>query len=181
MDFISQIIDEVVESVMEERWLPIVGYEDKYEVSDLGRVKNKSGKIKSLVKRGKGYLGVALCDKTKKSYSVHRLVLQTFFPINENKLVNHMNHIRNDNRLCNLEWCSPSENVRFSKKREGCSSKYIGVTWCKRNKKWNTTCRIDGKIVNIARFDEEHDAGRAYNDFVIKNDLQHFTLLNEIN
>jgi hypothetical protein len=178
MDFISQIIDEVVDSVLEERWLPIVGYDGKYEVSDLGRVKSfaryKDGRILKH-KIDKGYLRVELKGKI---YSIHRLVLQAFLPIDEIKQVNHMNHIKTDNRLCNLEWCSPSENLRFRKKREGLSSQYIGVCWFKRDKKWQASCKIDGKLIYIGIFDDEHDAARAYNDFIIKHDLQHFTILN---
>jgi hypothetical protein len=178
MDFISQIIDEVVDSVVEERWLPIVGYEGLYEVSDLGRVKSfaryKDGKILKPTIYG-GYLRVELKDKTNK---IHRLVLQAFLPIDEFKQVNHMNHIKTDNRLCNLEWCSPSENLRFRKKREGLSSQYIGVCWFKRDKKWRASCCIDSKVIHIGYFDDEHDAGRAYNEFIIKHNLQHFTMLN---
>ncbi len=165
----------------EERWLPIVGYEN-YEVSDLGRVKNvKTDRILKVHTDKSGYCRITPCkDKKKCNQWIHRLVLMTFFPIEEIKEVNHRNHIKNDNRLCNLEWCSSSENMRFQKKREGLLSQYKGVSYHKNAKKWVVQCSLNGKSQHIGTFDDEHDAGRAYNEFVIKNDLQHFTILNDL-
>jgi hypothetical protein len=179
MDFISQIIDEVVDSVVEERWLPI---DENYHVSDLGRVKSfaqcKDGRIMKPTISNNGYFVTRLGRKTQ--HLIHRLVLQTFLPIDVMKEVNHKNHIKTDNRLENLEWCSRSENERFKKKREGCSSQYKGVYWDKSRNKWEACCKIDGKSNYLGRFDDEHDAGRAYNEFIIKHDLQHFTILNDL-
>ena len=165
----------------EERWLPIVGYEN-YEVSDLGRVKNvKTGRILKPQINPSRYFHVDLWnDKIKKTLQIHRLVLLTFLPIDEIKEVNHKNHITTDNRLENLEWCSRSQNNRFKNKRQGLSSQYNGVSWDKNRNKWKVDCRINKKGYAIGRFDDEHDAGRAYNEFIIKHDLQHFTILNVI-
>jgi hypothetical protein len=168
----------------EERWLPIVGYEN-YKVSDLGRVKSipRNGTIGGLLKLSIGvkddryYYTTLYKDKKPHRLLVHRLVLLTFLPIDEIKEVNHKNHITQDNRLCNLEWCSPSENKRYVRKQKNCSSQYTGVYWNK-NKKWEVACRLNGKKVYIGSFDDEHDAGRAYNEFIIKHNLQHFTMLN---
>jgi len=165
-----------------ESWLPIVGYEGKYEVSDFGNVKNvKTGRIlKPSTDKDRYMLVILYNNGIQKSCRVHRLVLQTFLPIDEIKEVNHKNHIKTDNRLENLEWCSRSENVRFCKKRQETSSQYIGVCWNKQNKKWQTMCQINGKKIFLGRFDDEHDAGKAYNDFVIKYNLQQFVILNKI-
>jgi len=66
----------------------------------------------------KGYLRVQLYSNTSKckSYSVHRLVAQTYIP-NPNNLpqVNHINEDKTDNRVENLEWISNSDNIRYSK------------------------------------------------------------------
>ena len=167
-----------------ESWLPIVGYDGKYEVSDFGRVKSfaryKDGRIMKLTIDKDGYITVNLCNNGVKILKVHRLVLQTFLPIEEIKEVNHKNHIKSDNRLENLEWCNHSENQRFRKKRQALSSRYLGVSWFKRDKKWRAACRFDGKSIHLGTFDTEEEGAKAYNDFVIKHDLQHFTKLNEI-
>ena len=186
MDFISQIIDEVVESVLEERWRPVTDYEGLYEVSDLGRVKSftkcKDGKIMKLSPKKNGYMRVTLCKKNVKNrYQVHRLVLQAFQPTEEKLECDHENHIKDDNRLVNLRWCSRSENLRYRLKRDGCSSQYLGVSWNKLHNNWKTHCRLNGKSIHIGTFDTEEEAAKAYNDFIIKHNLQDFTHLNEIN
>lgn len=166
---------------MTEEWRTIDGYDGKYEVSNFGNVKNaKTGKILKPINNGKGYLRVNLCNNGVRKWLVHRLVLETFLPTN-GKEINHKNHITTDNRLENLEWCSRSENLRFRKKWEELSSQYRGVCWDKSRNKWVASCQIDGKSIHIKRFDTEEEGAKAYNEFIIKHDLQHFTILNEIN
>ena len=70
-----------------------------------------------------GYSSVDLCkDGTIKKYLIHRLVAEAFIPNPEKKpQVNHINGIKTDNRLDNLEWCTHSENMLHSYK-QGLSS-----------------------------------------------------------
>lgn len=91
-------------------WRPIAGYEGKYWVSNDGRVKNEFGE-KRQYKRKNGYMQVALGSNT---YFVHRLVAQAFIP-NPNNLpqINHKNEVKDDNRVENLEWCSPTYQNRY--------------------------------------------------------------------
>ena len=164
---------------MTEEWRPIVGYKN-YKVSNLGNVMNKHGRILKPNLTKKGYLRMSLCNVEQKYFFVHRLVLQTFNPTDEELDCDHINHITTDNRLANLRWCSRSQNIRYRIKQEGLTSKYIGVSWYKRCNKWRTRCHINGKSVGIGYFDNEKDAGKAYNDFVIKHGLQDFNILNDI-
>ena len=95
-----------------EEWRDIAEYEDIYEVSSLGNVRNK--KTKRILKpalRG-GYTFVGLCKDSKgKTFPVHRLVATAFIPNPENKpQVNHIDKVRNNNCVNNLEWCSASQN-----------------------------------------------------------------------
>ena len=67
-------------------------------------------------KEKNGYLSVALlCNGKKKQHSVHRLVAKAFIPNPENKReVNHINGIKTDNRINNLEWNTRSENNKHA-------------------------------------------------------------------
>jgi len=162
-----------------EEWKPIKDYKRKYEVSNMGKVKNvKTDKTLIAMDCG-GYSQVGLYNNKRKIFYIHRLVLQAFLPTEEDLECNHKNHIKTDNRLENLEWVSRSQNVRFRKKYLS-SSQYKGVTWNKIENVWKVNCSVNNKNVYLGRFDDEKEAGKAYNDFVILHNLQDFTILNNL-
>ena len=103
---------------MTEIFKPIKGYEDLYEVSDLGNVRNKaSGKLLKPRKNRRGYLRVVLYkgDGTHKEYLIHRLVAKAFLPNPLNLLeVNHKDFNKLNNSVDNLEWCSRQYNAEYS-------------------------------------------------------------------
>jgi len=84
----------------------------------LKQVFKKKGIFLKLSLNKKGYLLVRLCASyQKKSFLVHRLVAKAFIPNILNKdTVNHINGIKIDNRVENLEWCSNIENMRHGYK-----------------------------------------------------------------
>lgn len=115
---------------MEEIFKDIEGYEGLYQISNLGRVKSlcrvvttTDGRIRTLKEKilslglntyGYNYLG--LCKGGKRKFiTIHRLVADTFIPNPDNKpQVNHINGIKTDNTIDNLEWTTAKENMRHA-------------------------------------------------------------------
>lgn len=100
---------------------------EKYQVSDKGRIKNaQTGLLLKPQKNIYGYMSILLYknikfQKTKPcSFRIHRLVLQTFKPVeNMEKLeVNHIDCDRSNNLLSNLEWVTTSENCLRKRPKE---------------------------------------------------------------
>ena len=112
---------------MEEVWKDIPGYEGKYQVSTLGRVKSlpryvrcgKGGNGIRLIQgrilrpggRASGHLSVVL-GKGQAGSLVHQLVMLTFVgPPGENEEIRHLNGDPRDNRLCNLQYGTRTDNI----------------------------------------------------------------------
>lgn len=96
-----------------------------YAISNYGRVYSaKTGKYVKLRKKRKGnnYVSVRLSatDKdgknTKKEVPIHRLMMAIFYPVEnmENLQVNHIDGVKYHNTFDNLEWVTPSENIRHA-------------------------------------------------------------------
>lgn len=104
-----------------EIWKDILGYEGKYQVSNLGNVKslnyNRTGKEKILqvITTSKGYIRISLCkDGITKNYKVHRLVWTAFNGvIPDGMQVNHINEDKSDNRLSNLNLMTCKANINW--------------------------------------------------------------------
>lgn len=123
---------------MNEIWKQIADY-DGYFISSLGRVKSTkqwNGSSERILKQGiskKGYSVVVLSkNNNTKTFLVHRLVAFAFIPNPQNfNQINHINEIKTDNRVENLEWCTNSYNMsygsRLLKQIQKCSKPVLCV------------------------------------------------------
>lgn len=101
-------------------WKKIIidNIETNYSVSEDGIIRNdNTNKILSQrIQQGYCHVGLTINGKAK-SCRVHRLVAQAFIPNPENKpYVNHIDGIRSNNNVENLEWCTPKENTQHAVK-----------------------------------------------------------------
>ncbi len=101
----------------EEIYKSIPGYENIYEVSNYGNVKSiKFGKEKILKpnKTRTGYLQVGLLKDGRKKIGVHQLVAMAFLnhtPCGMELVIDHINDIKSDNRIINLQVVTQRENI----------------------------------------------------------------------
>lgn len=97
---------------MQESWRDIPGSDGRYQVSDLGRVRSMR-LLTPCPATGTGYLAVTLTGQVR--VAVHVLVASAFLgPRPQGMEVNHIDCNRTNNRPDNLEYVTPSENVRHS-------------------------------------------------------------------
>lgn len=130
----------------DEIWKDIKGYEGLYQISNLGRVKslgngnsNKSKlKIMKTTLNHKGYPMISLCkDGVSKKFSVHRLVAEAFIPNPDNlPQVNHIDEVKTNNRIDNLEWCTAEYNVKYGTRTAKTSKPILQIT-------------LENKIINL--------------------------------
>lgn len=114
-----------------EVWVPVRGYETRYEVSNMGRVRNHDGHILKPIER-RGYLCLNFCvNGVRKDVKIHRLVAEAFIP-NPNELpcINHKDEDKHNNCADNLEWCTVQYNCNYGTHNLRVS---IGLTGKKKN------------------------------------------------
>jgi AP2 domain len=97
---------------------------------------------------------------SRKSLYMHREILGATDP---QVKVDHHNGDSLDNRRANLRKCVNGENVANSvKRRDGRSSKYKGVCWHKRDRKFQASIRVHGRTIHVGIFTDEVQAAQAY-------------------
>jgi hypothetical protein len=145
-----------------EFWISVLGYENIYEVSNFGRVRNISkfnNRILKPTKSKDGYLYHELSFNYVRHYKkIHRIVAESFLGKHEFKCVNHIDGNKLNNSILNLEWISTRENCVHRSLMFKKSSKYPNVTWDKEHSKWRAQVYINGKQKYIGIFEDEEQA-----------------------
>lgn len=86
-------------------------------------------------------------------YLAHRLIMEAFSGESDQE-VDHIDRNKTNNNFDNLRYCTRSENNL----NKDCFDNAKGYCWDKKNKKWKSQIRIDGKQIHLGLFDNEQDA-----------------------
>lgn len=122
-------------------------------------------------KSGRLYLYVSLAQGRNYKRAVHRLLAESFLPNPFN--LPYVDHIDNDtlnNCVDNLRWCTASQNQQNkpSSGQKSKTSKYKGVSWDKKNKRWLVQIQFNNKNLNLGRFQDEVEAAKHYDEMARK-------------
>lgn len=121
----------------EELWKGVIGFPN-YEVSNLGNIRNKEGRILKPTLDTYGYRQICLYRKDglgwrghgRYTRKIYRLVIEAFTePEPERTQIDHINRIRSDDRLENLRWVTCRENSM----NRGIPTDLTGINWNKKN------------------------------------------------
>lgn len=174
---------------MEEIWKDVIGYENYYQISNLGRVRStwfKTPKILKQYTRKYGYKTVDLNKpgEKRKLARVHRLVATAFLPNPDNKpQVNHIDYNPSNNIVTNLEWVTSLENNKHSYCHK--PTEYAWNKQTSTNIKYITKEKNNTYRVNIRKYNQQksfNTLGEAlqFRDWVLetktsrsKNDIKH--------
>ena len=108
----------------------------------------------------KGYLCVQVAGTL---YKVHNLVwILHGNTIPDGCVVDHVNRIRNDNRICNLRIATYTENNVNSKISCRNTSGFKGVNWNKQSNSWRASIRVNGRAKYLGNFSTPEEASEAY-------------------
>ena len=134
--------------------------EDRYGSIIRGVMKRKGDTISSCNSRG--YYRVVIYGKP---YLLHRLAYCIYHNaiIDNSTILDHANGCRLDNSKENLRISNNMHNTHNRLKKPSTSSKYIGVSWHKNEKKWHVSICTNNKGKHLGYFVSEIDAAKAYN------------------
>lgn len=154
-----------------EVWKDIPKYEGLYQVSNLGNVRtlnykrSRQPKNIKLQKNKDGRLQLRLCKDGVRAVNtrVSQLEAMAFLnhiPCGHDIVVDHIDNDNTNNKLYNLQLITNRQNC--SKDRKKGTSKYTGVCWNKRSKRWIANIYINGEFNYLGGFKTELEAADAY-------------------
>jgi hypothetical protein len=164
---------------MEEVWKDVKDYEGLYQVSNLGNVKRLKGKgcvTERLIARSInkfGYIYRGFHNKgTYRKFKEHRLVANAFIDNPNNKpAVNHINGIKTDNRVENLEWCTYLENKQHAIKTGLTNTKGVKNHFCKLTEEQVNQIRKIGFSQTRISLSKKYGVSASNISRIIKNEM----------
>lgn len=113
-----------------------------------------------------GYIVIGI--NTKK-YPAHRLAWLYVYGKFPEKEIDHINMVRDDNRLCNLREATRSENQMNRGKLSNNTSGHKGVSWHCVSKRWKAVIKIKGVVKHLGYFKDIKEAAKCYEDSAKKH------------
>lgn len=105
-----------------------------------------------------GTRGYLQCSIDGKPYKLHRLAWLYVHGVWPSDQIDHINHNTSDNRLCNLREVSCAENHQNRARKTNSASGYLGVTWHKRDHRWQAHLEVNGKAIHLGSYRDLTDA-----------------------
>jgi len=165
---------------MVEEWRDCVGFEGRYQVSNLGNVRSldrvlsdgrkRKGQMMTTRIGTKGYVKVGLRDGAQQhTFNVHRLVALAFLDgFEEEKVVDHIDGDKTNNEVTNLRWVSQTVNLTNRKNCDSLSGE-TGVEYrsdMAKSKPWLARVKIKGKTHNLGYHAKKQEAVEARAKFI---------------
>lgn len=109
---------------------------------------------------GKGYLN---CRVAKQAYKLHRVIwTMVNGSIPDDMVIDHINGIKDDNRLANLRIATLSENGHNCVKKYSSSGEFKGITYHTKKKRWEAEISVDNERFFLGGFKTAIEASEAY-------------------
>jgi len=112
-----------------------------------------------------GYIRIFVCGKL---YYAHRLAWLYIYGEFPKHQIDHINHIKDDNRMINLRKATSRENKKNAPLRKDNKSGVVGVCIHKRSQKWSAEIKVNGKKVHLGLFEHKVDAAKTRKEAEIK-------------
>jgi hypothetical protein len=105
-----------------------------------------------------GTRGYLQCNIDGKPYKLHRLAWLYVHGVWPTYQIDHINHNTADNRIANLRDVSCAHNHQNRNRRTKSASGYLGVTWHKRDRKWQAHIEVNSKPIHLGSYTSLTDA-----------------------
>ena len=151
---------------MTEEWRSVLDYEDRYEISNLGRVKSLTQKKPRILKAHLTYKGryfVGLCkDGVRTKGCIHRVLALAFGIVKPHEYVDHIDGNPQNNALSNLRPATMSQHQANRKIIPGQHTKYKGVYFHKQRREWRAQITAHYRKTSLGVFPTDVEAAHAY-------------------